>query len=536
MSKVNYMALQNGSDIRGVAIAGVPGEEVNLTDEAIENIVTGFVYLLSNKLNAQMTDLRVSVGRDSRLSGEHISNIVCKTLQQLGVMTLDTGLASTPAMFMSTKFEHFNCHGAIMVTASHLPKNRNGFKFFSASGGVSKETISKILKIAQERADKDGASSDLYENEMRHRQGAFTIQPIEHMDLMSHYCEELRKQISIGLNKKEAPLKGMKILVDAGNGVGGFYATRVLKPLGATIDGSLYLEPDGHFPNHIPNPEKKGATDDIIAKVKETSADLALVFDTDVDRVAAIDENGSLIARNAIIALAASLVYKAYPSSYIVTDSITSPQLTEFLRDKLNLKHYRYKRGYRNVIDKAKELEAEGKSCPLAIETSGHAAFKENYFLDDGAFLATKIVIEAARLKREDKGISSLISRLREPAESREIRLPLKSLSSSNHDLLNESELKENGDMILKSLKDWAERDGKSYGAKLEKPNYEGVRVNFPKGWLLLRMSLHDPIMPLNIESTESGGVDEILGYVKPVLEKFDFLDTSELMCDTGTK
>ncbi len=530
MSKVNYMSLQNGSDIRGVAMEGVPGEEVNLTDEAIENTITGFIYLLSNKLNSPMTDLRVSVGRDSRLSGEHISKVVCKTLQQLGVMALDTGLASTPAMFMSTKLEHFNCHGAIMVTASHLPKNRNGFKFFSASGGVSKDTITKILEIAHQRADGKGISSNLYENEMHHQQGAFTIQPIEHMDLLSHYCEVLKKQISVGLNKKDAPLKGMKILVDAGNGVGGFYATRVLEPLGAVIDGSLYLEPDGNFPNHIPNPEKEGATDDIIAKVKETSADLALVFDTDVDRVAAIDEKGNLIARNGIIALAASLIYKAHPASYVVTDSITSPELTEFLEDKLNLKHYRYKRGYKNVIDKAKELEAEGKDSPLAIETSGHAAFKENYFLDDGAFLATKIVIEAARLKREDKGISSLISELAEPAESREIRLPVLNAESSDENLPKGSSLKEKGDAVLKALEDWAENDGKAHGAKLEKPNFEGVRVQFPKGWLLLRMSLHDPIMPLNVESSTTGGVDEILGYVKPVLDKFDFLDTSKLI------
>lgn len=535
MNKLNYMSLQNGSDIRGIAMEGVAGEEVNLTDEAIKNIITGFIYLLSNKLNAPMTDLRVSVGRDSRLSGEHIANVVCKTLQHLGVMVLNTGLASTPAMFMSTKLEHFNCHGAIMITASHLPKNRNGFKFFSASGGVSKDTISQILEIAQQRADGKDLPGDLYENgnlyenEMRHQQGAFTIQPIEHLDLMSHYCEILRRQISVGLNKKEGPLKGMKILVDAGNGVGGFYASRVLEPLGAVVDGSLYLDPDGNFPNHIPNPEKEGATDDIIAKVKETSADLALVFDTDVDRVAAIDENGNLIARNAIIALAASLIYKAHPASYVVTDSITSPELTDFLQNKLNLKHYRYKRGYKNVIDKAKELGAEGKSCQLAIETSGHAAFKENYFLDDGAFLATKIVIEAARLKRENKGISTLISDLNEPVESREIRLPIKSSSGSDDERPDTTTIKENGDKVLKALENWAQNDGAFHGATLEVPNYEGVRVNFPKGWLLLRMSLHDPIMPLNVESSIAGGVDEILGYVKPVLKKFDFLDTSIL-------
>ena len=469
-----------------------------------------------------MGDLRISVGRDSRLSGKHIAEVVCKTLQKLGVQALDTGLASTPAMFMSTKIDNFNCQGAIMITASHLPQNRNGFKFFSASGGVSKDTISKILEIAEQRDNGVDLSSSLYENQMRHEQGAYSIKPIEKIDIMSKYCEILRKQISVALGNTEKPLSGMKILVDAGNGVGGFYAENILQPLGANTSGSLYLEPDGTFPNHIPNPEKEEAVKDIIEQVKLKHADLALVFDTDVDRVAAIDENGKPMVRNGIIAVAASLIYKLYPASYVVTDSITSPELADFLNEKLGLRHFRYRRGYKNVIDKAKALIEEGKDCQLAIETSGHAAFKENYFLDDGAFLATKIVIETARLKREGLGVSSLISNLSEPAESVEYRLPINS---------QEKDINKIGDSILLALKGWTEDEGVNYGATLEEPNYEGVRIKFPDGWLLLRMSLHDPIMPLNIESQTRGGVKNIISIIKPVLDIFTELDTDSLIC-----
>ena len=522
MKKINYKALQNGSDIRGVALPTIADEPVNLTDEAIENIITGFAYLLSNKLHAPLGDLRISVGRDSRLSGKHIAEVVCKTLQKIGVQALDTGLASTPAMFMSTKIDNFNCQGAIMITASHLPQNRNGFKFFSASGGVSKDTISKILEIAEQRDNGVDLSSSLYENQMRHEQGAYSIKPIEKIDIMSKYCEILRKQISVALGNTEKPLSGMKILVDAGNGVGGFYAENILQPLGANTSGSLYLEPDGTFPNHIPNPEKEEAVKDIIEQVKLKHADLALVFDTDVDRVAAIDENGKPMVRNGIIAVAASLIYKLYPASYVVTDSITSPELADFLNEKLGLRHFRYRRGYKNVIDKAKALIEEGKDCQLAIETSGHAAFKENYFLDDGAFLATKIVIETARLKREGLGVSSLISNLSEPAESVEYRLPINS---------QEKDINKIGDSILLALKGWTEDEGVNYGATLEEPNYEGVRIKFPDGWLLLRMSLHDPIMPLNIESQTRGGVKNIISIIKPVLDIFTELDTDSLIC-----
>ena len=134
--------------------------------------------------------------------------------------------------------------------------------------------------------------------------------------------------------------------------------------------------------------------------VVENRADLGLIFDTDVDRSSAVDSSGREISRNAIVAMAAALIAADHPGTTVVTDSITSDQLTDYLQDCLGLKHLRYKRGYRNVINKAAELNDSDVDCQLAIETSGHAAYKENYFLDDGAFLATKIVIKMAQLKK----------------------------------------------------------------------------------------------------------------------------------------
>ena len=152
---------------------------------------------------------------------------------------------------------------------------------------------------------------------------------------------------------------------------------------------------------------------------------LGLIFDTDVDRSSAVDENGKEISRNAIVAMAAALIADKYPGSTVVTDSITSDRLHDYLEEVLNLRHLRYKRGYRNVINKSIELNNKGIPSYLAIETSGHAAYKDNFFLDDGAFLATRIVIRAALLFKQGKGISSVLDRLSEPAESVEIRLPI---------------------------------------------------------------------------------------------------------------
>ena len=242
-------------------------------------------------------------------------------------------------------------------------------------------------------------------------------------------------------------------------------------------------------------------------------AERNLDFDTYVDRSAAVDGKGREIARNGIVAMAAALTAEEHQGTTVVTDSITSRQLTEFIEKELGLKHLRFKRGYKNVINKAKELNEEGTDCQLAIETSGHAAFKENYFLDDGAYLATKIVIKAARLAKEGKTLDSVIDNLETPADEKEIRIPITC-----------SDFGPYGDKVLAELKTFVEE---SEELSLEEPNYEGVRINFPDGWCLLRKSLHDPILPMNMASDKAGGCDAIKTVMGSFLKKYDELDLS---------
>lgn len=165
-------------------------------------------------------------------------------------------------------------------------------------------------------------------------------------------------------------------MVDAGNGVGGFYADQVLAPLGADVSGSQFLEPDGMFPNHIPNPENKGAIDAASKMVLDSSADLGLIFDTDVDRMGCIGATGQEINRNTLVALAAAIVLEDHPGTTVVTDSLTSDGLRTFIEQDLGGKQLRYRRGYKNVIDKSIELNKSGVDSALAIETSGHAALR----------------------------------------------------------------------------------------------------------------------------------------------------------------
>ncbi len=527
--------LQNGSDIRGVSLSGVEGEPVTLSADEAAKIARGFLLWLCNKTGKTPDRLTVAIGRDPRLSGKHLFHGLTTGMGPYGTEVLDCGLASTPAMFMSTIFPGFSCDGAIMITASHLPSNRNGFKFFDKDGGLNKSDISQILQTA------GGGKKALtllgpaiFEDNFQMVLGKKTY-PSTPINLMDEYYKHLRGIIKKGIGSAggQLPLSGLRIVVDAGNGSGGFFATQVLAPLGADISASQFLTPDGTFPNHPPNPENKEAMHAVSMAVISSGADFGLIFDTDVDRSAAVDGCGNEISRNRIVALAASLISQDHPGSTVVTDSITSNHLTVFLEGPLGLHHLRFKRGYKNVINKAVELNRAGINCQLAIETSGHAALKENYFLDDGAYLAAKIVVKATHLAKEGKTIDQLLAGLKDPGEEREVRMKITCEEYGSY-----------GDKVLEELLAWAEETA---GIQVVSPNYEGVRLNFSfgadslsgmdgsgntegaQGWCLLRKSLHDPLMPLNIESDIPGGCKRIAEMLRPFLNTFDCLDISKL-------
>ena len=496
---MDYKKLQNGSDIRGVALEGIEGQHVNLTESVCRDIGRGFALWL--RKTAGKDDLRVAVGRDSRLSGEALCGWICEAMVAQGIQVTNFGMASTPAMFMSTVTEGYAFDGSVMITASHLPFNRNGFKFFTNKGGLEKGDIKEILEYAASDAVTGLNPGSLV-------CGAF----------MDAYAKILADKIREATGE-DKPLAGFKIVVDAGNGAGGFYVDKVLQPLGADTTGSRYLDPDGSFPNHIPNPEDKDAMASIMEAVAEVKADLGIIFDTDVDRAGAVLSDGSELNRNRIIAMLAAILLREHPGTTIVTDSITSTGLAKFIEEKGGV-HHRFKRGYRNVINESIRLNNQGQDSQLAIETSGHGAFKENYFLDDGAYIVTKLLIELARGKKEGYTLESLIASLEEPAESVEFRMNIQL-----------EDFKPYGQQVIDELNAYAATKA---GWSLAPSNYEGVRVNLDadhgNGWFLLRLSLHDPLLPLNIESNDVGGAKKIAQELAGFIAGYDKLEASKLM------
>ncbi len=493
----DYKELKSGTDIRGFASMHL-GSTVNLTDDAVKDISAAFVCFLAKKLSKDASELKISVGHDSRITAERIKANVISSLRLMGAKVIDCSLASTPAMFMTTV--EMGVDGAIQITASHHPADRNGLKFFTKEGGLEGSDIKELIEVAEtiEIGNKEGN--------------------LESVDFMKDYAALLRKKICEELEVSEAdkPLKDYHIVVDAGNGVGGFYATEVLEPLGADISGSLYLDPDGNFPNHIPNPEDPIAMASISQAVIDSKADLGVIFDTDVDRAACVDSDGIEINRNKLIALAAAIALEN-ESGTIVTDSVTSDGLKKFIETDLSGKHHRFKRGYKNVINEAIRLNEMGENAPLAIETSGHAALKENYFLDDGAYLMTKIIIKMAKLGKEGKTIGDLISALETPLEEKEFRLSI---------LVDE--FRSYGECVIEGIERFCAEYPDVF--KIAEDNHEGIRVSVGDlGWFLVRLSVHDPIMPMNCESVEFGGVKKILEKITPLLFNCRFLDTSSI-------
>ncbi|XP_074274948.1 uncharacterized protein LOC141598991 [Silene latifolia] len=508
--------LQNGSDVRGVALEGEKGRPVDLTPPAVEAIAESFgEWLIEKVKKEQGEEMKVSLGRDPRISGPVLSAAVFAGLSKAGCVVFDMGLATTPACFMSTILPSFDYDGSIMMTASHLPYTRNGLKFFTKTGGLTSPEVEELCDRAARK----------YANRQAKVSLSLSKPPIK-VDFMSAYSKHLRDIIKQRVNHPthyDTPLEGFQIIVNAGNGSGGFFTYDVLDKLGADTFGSLHLNPDGMFPNHIPNPEDKIAMSLTRTAVLENNADIGIVFDTDVDRSGVVDNKGSPINGDKLIALMSSIVLKEHPGSTIVTDARTSIALSRFIARRGG-RHCLYRVGYRNVIDKGVRLNEDGIETHLMMETSGHGALKENYFLDDGAYMTVKIIIEMVRMKLagESKGIGSLIDELEEPLESVELRMDVlaepryaKAKAVETIDTFRryvEDERIEGweldscgdcwiGEGCLVDLNDSPTPvDAHMYRVKVSDEKHG------EHGWIHLRQSVHNPNIAVNMQSSIAGG------------------------------
>lgn len=461
------LKLVSGSDLRGVAVD--VGSGVTLGPDQARSAAYAFAEFLKTR-TGQSRPL-VALGRDPRLTGEALLRAAAEGLCAAGARAVDFGLCATPAMFEAVLA--LPSDGAIMITASHLPYERNGMKFVTKDGGLEHEEVADLARAMQPVAP-------------------CAVGDLPKVEFLAQYAARLADFVRARAGRGDKPLAGRRIAVDAGNGSGGFFAKLVLEPLGADTSGSQFLEPDGRFPNHIPNPEDAAAMEAACRMVRDSGADAGVILDADCDRAAIVGKGGAPMNRNRLLALLAAIVLEEHPGATIVTDSVTSAGLTRFIERKGGV-HLRYKRGYKNVIDKAKELCAQGVDCPLAVETSGHCAFADNHFLDDGAYMAARLLA----LLADGEDLEGKIADLEEPAEEAEVRLKITA-----------EDFRAAGEAVLERVRAAIGRRP-DWGANRD---YEGVRatVRLPgggEGLILARLSVHDPVLPVNFESDAPGGV-----------------------------
>ena len=473
----------------------ITGSDEKLTNEFAAKFGYAFALYLAEKLEVTPDELVIAVGRDPRSSGERLVSALIKGITAADSDILDSGMCTAPALFTNIFAGDAKAHGAIMVTGSKAEAGKNGFKLMSREGTVSAEDVDAILESAS--------------------QIALPVRLVTPVDSMAVYKEFLgdmaRKKLE---DDALRPLLGLHVVVDASNGAGGFYA-KFLEDMGAEVTGSYNLEADGKFPAHAPDALDEGALKKLSAVVLEQRADLGVMFDADCARAALVDEKGRIITGNRLIALIAAVILDKEPGATFVTDSATSSGLSRFIAEWGGV-HYRFKRGYRNVIEEARRLNDEDIDCPLAMETSGHAAFRENNFVDDGMYLVMWLICEAYDRKRSGLTLTSLIDELSEPVESIEIRLKM-----TDEDTMQTA--RDVIEMVLSHTLDNPEW-------RFASDSREGVRILFnleggvENAWIQIRRSVSDPtVMVLNAESDVEGGVQRMLG---------EFCDLIEGECD----
>lgn len=491
-----WLKLRSGSEIRG--------PEQQLTDERAEKLGYAFACWLAERRGRTPDALVLAVGRDPRPSSGRIKAALTRGITAADSDVLDCGLCPAPALFKAVQPDCGNADGALMVTASTADPTLNGLRFMTADGGLKGPDVDEILLWA--------------------RDAEVPERLVARHDADGLYYEGLRGAAARCLEDDALkPLLGMRVVVDARSSVGQGYV-HFLDALGVETEGSLHpLEGEAGIAD---SPDDPQTIDAVVRAVKTVRADMGVLFNADGSRAAIVDGEGRLIAQNRLIALVAAMLLDQTPGATIVTDSVTSSGLSAFIAEWGGI-HYRFKRGYRSVIDEAIRLNAEGIDCPLAIETSGHAAFRDNGFVDDGIYLATRVICEALNRKREGQSVFSLIDDLKEPVESVEIRLPV--LEAEDPSAVSQE--------VVETLLSYT-LDDPSW--QIAQDNREGVRIIFNldgdvnNAWFQLRMSVHDPVMVLNAESDVPGGVKRILGALYALIQDNQSLDLEKLRRAAG--
>jgi phosphomannomutase/phosphoglucomutase len=440
-------------DIRGLV-------DKDLTVEVVELLGKGLGTVVRRQGGRSIV-----VGRDCRESSTRFRDALCRGLTSTGLNVLDVGVVPTPLTYFAANT--LPVDGLAMITGSHNPPEYNGFKIGAGKTTFHGHEIQALRKLIEAR---DFETTTL----------PGTVNPY---DIITPYNHFVRQTVKVGR-------KGMKIVIDAGNGTGGAIAVPLFESMGFDVV-PLFCEMDATFPNHHPDPTVVENMQDLIAAVKREKAEVGIAYDGDSDRIGVVDDQGNILWGDQIMILFSRYVLKDSPGAAIVGEVKCSYTLYDDIAQKGG-KPVMWKAGHSLIKAKMKEEHAE-----LAGEMSGHIFFKNRYFGFDDAVYSSARLLEI--LTHEKQKLSELLADVPKTYASPELRV----------DTVEEKKFE-----IVKRATEWLRQAGHAL------VDVDGVRVTFPDGWGLIRASNTQPILVLRFEAKTPERLEEIRQLIEGTVAK----------------
>jgi phosphomannomutase / phosphoglucomutase len=428
-------------DIRGIV-------EKDFDDEFVVNLGRAYATILieAGKRN-------ITLGRDCRLSSDMLRENLIEGLLPAGINISDVGVVPTPLLYFSML--HWHMDGGAMITGSHNAAEYNGFKLGVGPTTIFGEEIQRVRQIIEARAYKTTGT-----------RGTLTDRPV-----LPDYREYIKRNIKL--------TPGMKVAVDAGNGCGGVVAAPLMREMGLeTVE--LFVEMDGRFPHHHPDPTVEENMRDLQAAVKKSGALIGIAYDGDADRIGAVDENQRIVWGDELMVVFSRSILKERPGAVIIGDVKCSRRLYDDIA-KHGGRPIMWKTGHSLIKSKLKQ-----ENAALAGEMSGHMFFNDRYYGFDDAIYASMRLLEI--LGREGRGLGALLSDLPKTCFTPEIRI----------DCPDDRKFE-----VVRHAADYFRRN-------YETVDIDGVRVTFPGGWGLVRASNTQPALVMRFEARDPGTLEDI--------------------------
>jgi len=403
---------------------------------------------------------KMTLGRDCRLSSESYHEALGRGLASAGIAVDDIGMCATPMLYFSIR--HLEADGGVMVTGSHNPPEFNGFKICIGPDTIYGEEIQELRRIIENGtcAGEGGGS-------------------LSRQDVSEAYKDYLFRHSAVR--------PGLKVALDAGNGVGGLFASPLLKRFGCRVT-EIHCQPDGRFPNHFPDPTIPDNLRELIRTVQEEGADAGIAYDGDADRIGVITDRGDILWGDELLLLFSRFILKKNPGAAVIGEVKCSQKLYDDIA-RNGGKAIMWKAGHSLIKGKMKEEKAL-----LAGEMSGHIFFADRYFGYDDAIYATVRLLEI--LSEAGRPLSELLADVPKTYSTPEIRVDCPDRIKF---------------AVVEAVRD---RFSKTHAIVA----IDGVRITFKDGWGLLRASNTQPVLVLRFEAATEARLAAIQTEVEGVL------------------